>query len=133
MTRLAVVLGLVLMAGCDYSRVNLEAQSATAACRDAASVIAGRTFDCTADPNLGNDRYDLFFDLYECIPRDPAKVPYDELYHCSLMVGALTCEQVKAFGDDLDRWLSASPACPLIIERADGTPLPGGIVTEGGQ
>lgn len=130
--RLVPLLALSLL-GCDYTRVEVATQGATAACDDLAGVISARTFTCLADHDKANARYDDFFDAYRCIEWNPVTSPYEELWHCSFEVGQLDCDAVKAYGDDLDRWLSASPACPLLVERADGTPLPGGIDVGGAQ
>lgn len=117
----------LLCAHCDYTRVDVETQSDTAPCEDVAGIIAARTFDCGGGHDGANDRYDLFFESFKCIAWDPATTPYEELWHCSLKVGQLSCDDVRRFGDDLEQWLTASPACPIIIARADGTELPGDI------
>lgn len=118
------------LVACDYTRVDVATQDSTAPCKDVAGVIAARTFACGGGHDRANARYDLFFEEYRCIPWDPLTTPYEELWHCSFEVGQLTCPDVRAFGDDFERYFAASPACPLIIRHADGTALPGGFVVE---
>ncbi len=129
--RLALALA-ALALGCDYTRVDIDTQGSTAACDDLAGVISARTFACAADHDAANARYDAFFASYRCIEWDPVTTPYEELWHCSLAVGRLDCDTIAGYGDDLDRWLASSPACPLLVERSDGTSLPGGIDVGGG-
>lgn len=128
---LAALATLLFGVGCDYTRVEVATQDSTSACRDLAGVVSARTFACEADHDLANARYDLFFERYRCIEWDPVTTPYEELWHCSFTVGQLECADVRAYGDDLDRWLSVSAACPLLVERSDGTSLPGGIAGGG--
>lgn len=126
--RLALAaLSIGLIASCDYTRVDVATQGPTAACDDLAGVIAARSFACGAGHDGANARYEAFYAQYRCIEWDPVTTPYDELWHCSFQVGQLDCEAVEARGDDLDLWLAESAACPLLVERIDGTPLPGGI------
>lgn len=129
----AALLTAGLLAGCDYTRVDVATQGPTAACEDAAGVISARTFACGASHDEANARYDAFFEAYRCIEWDPVVTPYEEMWHCSYAIGQLECDAVQAYGDDLDAWMAESPACPLLVERRDGTPLPGGIVTGEGS
>ena len=124
------VLPLVGLLACDYSRVDVATQGPTAACDDLAGVISARSFACGAGHDGANARYDLFYDRYRCVEWDPVTTPYEELWHCSFAVGQLDCDTVRSHGDDLDRWLAASAACPLLVQRVDGTPLPGGVSGE---
>lgn len=92
-------------------------------CRDVGISIAQRTMDCTSDEKLARERADAFDERYSCIDVDVAKDDVGNLYHCSSMVGGMTCGEVEKAGDDLDQWLTVSPACGLVIRRADGSPL----------
>lgn len=121
------------LAGCDYSRVDVATQDGTAPCDDVAGVIAARTFACGGGHKRANARHDLFYDDFECIAWDPVTTPFRELWHCSFEVGQIGCGDVRAFGDDLERWFARSPACPLIIRRADGSALPGGFTVGDGE
>lgn len=92
-------------------------------CRDVALSIAQRTMDCTDDADLAQERLDAFDQRYSCVEVDVAKDDVGKLYHCSSMVGGMTCDAVEKAGDDLDQWLTVSPACYIVIRRKDGSPL----------
>lgn len=98
-------------------------------CNEAGYAIARRTYQCTGDPDLSNDRHDRFLDTTECIPLE-----YDELgqvtsgpganlgvaaedtYHCAFLISELACEVVDELGDDIEAWLSVSNACAYVVE-----------------
>lgn len=84
-------------------------------CNDVGYSIASRTLDCTGDTELANRRYERYSKRYECLVRRPDREPIDEYYRCVVHVGSLSCADVKRFGDDLDRWLDGSPACPAFL------------------
>ncbi|MCB9779874.1 MAG: hypothetical protein H6742_15015 [Alphaproteobacteria bacterium] len=122
----ALLLATVL--GCGTTMRPVEG---TLPCEDTAVAISRRTFECTADRDLANARYDLFFEQYTCKTVDfetDVDAPwYDVIedapgdwFHCSWAVGELPCELVEEYGDDLDRWLSASPVCPYVIDGIGG-------------
>ncbi|MCC6899442.1 MAG: hypothetical protein IT377_10735 [Polyangiaceae bacterium] len=114
-----VALVVWLVAAC----TGIEALPEDQPCRDVALSIAQRTMDCTEDADLSQARLDAFHERYSCIEVDVAKDDVGNLYHCSSMVSGMTCAEVKQAGDDLDQWLAVSPACPLIVRRADGSTL----------
>lgn len=92
-------------------------------CKEVAWAIAGRTQECTGDSDLSRTRYELFFEKYTCVEYaiedyDSAPIAYQNLFHCPLAIRALPCELVQDYGDDLDRWLTASPVCPYLVEPA---------------
>ena len=100
-------------------------------CREAGYAIARRTFECTADADLANARYDLFLAETECIPLTydeqgnvtsgpgaGSGVKAEDTYHCAFLLGELACEVVEALGDDIDAWLASSDACAYVIEEA---------------
>lgn len=92
-------------------------------CKDVALSIAQRTMDCTDDADLAQQRLDAFDERYSCVEVDVAKDDVGNLYHCSSAVGGMTCAEVDQAGDDLDQWFTVSPACYIVIHRADGSPL----------
>ena len=117
---------LLSLLGC----TNLEPVSPTAPCEEAGYAIARRTFECTDDGDLANDRYLAFDAAYTCADVEwdlqpdtgiiYTKAPGNEVdyYHCAFAIGELACELVESYGDDFSQWLSASPACDLILEEA---------------
>lgn len=118
--------------GCDdSSSVDVDKQSPTAPCVDVGDTLASLTFACGGNHQRANARYALFFDEYQCVAYDPATTPFEELWHCSFMISQLDCATVREYGTDFERFLALSPACPIIIRHADGSPLPGGLVTGG--
>lgn len=93
-------------------------------CKEAAYAIAGRTEECTGDSALASARYEAFFDAYTCVEVPPESLADDtagavapqNLAHCALAIRNLPCELVDAYGDALDRYLTASPVCALLVE-----------------
>lgn len=119
-------LPLILLAGCN----NLVPVESTAPCEEAGYALSRRTFECTGDGDLANARYLAFTEAYACtelewdVQPDTGLVytlaPGDEvdLFHCAFAIGELPCELVEEYGDDFGQWLTASTACPLILEAA---------------
>jgi len=118
--------GLSVLVAC----TSLEGMQADQPCLEAGYAIASRTFDCTEDGDLANERYERFVDEMACIPHpleeeEGGKTnPQKDLFHCAYVIRTLSCEDADAFGDELDAWLSVSPACNLVVTYGDGTPLP---------
>jgi hypothetical protein len=100
-----------MLAGCDPL---FEPLSPDDVCREAAYSIANRSYDCTGDAELANRRYRAFRETYACsVPLDgggPHTPSFD--LSCPQALLRLSCEEVRAFGDDLARWLLAAPPCP---------------------
>lgn len=117
---------LLLLSGC----ITLQKMAPDLPCREAAYAIASRTETCSGDLDLANSRYEAFEATYDCIAVDvtdpdfngPALSP-DDLFDCPLSIRELPCELTDAYGDDLDRWLLVSNACPWVIARKDGLPI----------
>lgn len=117
---------LLSLVGC----TNLEPVESTAPCTEAGYALARRIFECTDDGDLANARYLAFTDAYTCtelewvITPDTGIIytnaPADEVdyFHCAFAMGELPCELVESYGDDFAQWLTASTACPLILEAA---------------
>jgi hypothetical protein len=106
--------------GCAPAWIPMEPQ---AVCQDVAYAVAARTFECQSDEALATERTAAFEDGYTCLVTS-LREPIGLYYACPVAVNALSCDEVEAFGDDLDLWLAASDACATILEHADGTPLP---------
>ena len=93
-------------------------------CKEAAYAIAGRTEECTGDSALATARYEAFFDAYTCVEVPPESLAEDtagavapqNLAHCALAIRNLPCELVAEYGDALDRYMTASPVCRLLVE-----------------
>jgi hypothetical protein len=112
----------LLLGGCEEAWLPMEPSRV---CDDVRYAIASRTFECTGDETLALRRSDAFGDGYSCLV-ETIDEPIDRYYHCPVTVEDTRCPDVKAFGDDLDRWLAQSPACAAILAHADGSPVPGG-------
>lgn len=118
--RPAVVVGLTLGVGTVGCTQALEPDHL---CREVGYAIAGRTVQCTGESSLAEARFDALLAGYTCRPvsgesfgEDTAgRVAPQELFHCPLAIRNLPCEKVDEYGDDLDRWLEASPACAWIF------------------
>ena len=123
MTRL---LPLLALSAC----YNLTPVDAGAPCAEVGYAISRRTFECTGDDGLANQRYRDFKDAYACRELDwdfssdtayiYAEIPGEasRYFHCSFTIGELPCELVEAYGDDFEQWLTASVACPLVVEAS---------------
>lgn len=91
-------------------------------CQEVGYAIAGRTQECTGDSDLAEARYAAFEEAYTCVEVDPSDtagpggVRPEDLYACPLAIRNLACELTEDYGDDLDRWLGASPMCALLVE-----------------
>lgn len=110
--------------------INLKQMPPDQPCKEAGFSIASRIFDCTSDGELANATYERFEEEYACIlwDLDEEPDPYGsnvekDLFHCSLVIGAMECDQVLACGDDLDCFLATSPTCALVVTYADGSAL----------
>lgn len=130
---LVAALTTLTLGGCDYTEVEIDKQSPTAPCQDVADTLASLAFACGANHDRANARYDLFFEQYQCVAYDPVTTPFEQLWHCSFTLSQLPCDTVDAYGTDYDRYFALSPACPIIIRRADGSALPGGFALEAAQ
>jgi hypothetical protein len=124
----------LLLAGCP----SLHALPKDQACTEAGYAISGRTFECTADPDLSNERYLQFERDYDCVPLpdwqieggtagtrlvgDTGDLPYypPDAFHCAFAIRQLPCELVDEYGDDLDLWLATSDACEIVVAPAGG-------------
>jgi hypothetical protein len=118
-----LAVGLAMGSACESHRVMDPEQP----CLEAGYAISSRTYDCTDDDALANERFEHFRDELACIPHeldDNGNIPVRDLFHCGYVIRTLSCDEVDAFGDDLTAWMSVSPACPLVAEYADGSPLP---------
>ena len=102
------ILGLAALGGCLVQKME-----PAEVCKDVASAIASRTFGCTGDVKLANKRAERFDQTYRCTT--DALSNLEELYHCPVSIQALACADVISRGDALDRWLTASPACAMIL------------------
>ena len=101
-------------------------------CLDAGYAIARRTYECTGDTALGNERFEQFRREFACIDLPKyaidtgrvtrfivatdtgATISPPDYFHCALAIDALACETVTEFGDDIASWLSVSDACPWV-------------------
>lgn len=117
---------LVLAGGC----INLKPMPPDQPCKEAGYAIASRVFDCSADSELANATYERFDSEYACVlydlevePDPPESAFEQDLFHCSLAIGAMECDAVLACGEDLDCFLAQSPTCPLVVTYADGSAL----------
>lgn len=87
-------------------------------CAEVGYAIASRTQTCTGDGERADARYEKFADEYTCVEVDLQDEPShpEDLYACPLAIRNLACELVETYGDDLDAWLGASPACGALVE-----------------
>ena len=129
-------LPLLILAGCP----SLHALPKDQPCLEAGYAISGRTFECTADPDLSNERYLRFEREYDCVPLpewhiaqgstsggtfvqgDTGDLPIHppDAFHCAFAIRQLPCELVEEYGDGFDLWLSSSEACDWVVEPAGG-------------
>lgn len=119
---LLVGLAVIATAACDQ----IQPIDPEQPCLEAGYAIASRTHDCTGDAELANERYRAFEEQFDCIPRDVETDPFADLFRCSLILSQQTCAKTDELADELDAWLALSPACGLVIQNADGTPLDAG-------
>ena len=110
MKRWFVVLG---VAGCAHDLPDDQV------CLEVGWAIAARTEQCEGDPELGAARAELFESSYVCaVPQLSFPEEEKDLYTCALVVRNLACELAIAYGDNLEAWLSSSPACAVILDPA---------------
>jgi hypothetical protein len=93
-------------------------------CKNVGYSIASRTLDCTDDPDLANARYKQFQQGTRCELSDVVPENFD----CAIEINTATCDEVAAYGDDLEKWLARSASCSGILNQADGREL--GAVNE---
>lgn len=78
-------------------------------CEDIAQAISYATFNCTADSELANRRYDSFLSNYTCVAS--AGLDTQDHYGCAGVILGAPCPEVERLGDDLDGWLGLSSSC----------------------
>ncbi len=87
------------------------------ACLEVGYAIGSRSEACGLDQKLATERIATFEERYACtIPEDVTLEEESPLYECALVTRNLACELVVEYGDDFDRWLASSSACPVILE-----------------
>ena len=109
---------------------NLTPVEAGAPCEEVGYAISRRTFECTGDDALANQRYRDFEAAYACVDLDGSTAgdtayvyaelpgPSSRYFHCAFTIGELPCELVDEYGGDFAQWLTASEACLLVVEAA---------------
>jgi len=102
---------------------DVEPASGADLCDEAGFSISNRTFACSQDQTLSNDRYERLKAGYDCKAAGPPIHYTDTQVECARSLLAMTCEQVTAAGDDLDRWLHDIPQCAKMFARKDGKSL----------
>lgn len=111
--------GVALAAGCS-GQYDVDRDEP---CRNAAYAIASKTHACTGDVDLSNRRYEQARAQFRCTVATPKLNDF----LCSSDINDMGCDEVKACGDDLERWLSRpTRSCHPILEHADGRALKGG-------
>jgi hypothetical protein len=91
-------------------------------CREVGYAIAARTEECTGNTARAEARFLAFEEAYTCVEIEPDAtttadgIPVADLYACPLAIRNLACELANRHGDDLDAWMSASPACAYLVE-----------------
>jgi hypothetical protein len=89
-------------------------------CRQAGYAIASRTYACTGDSGLANDRYLAFSRDFTC---KNERTSADALL-CAGELNELSCESALAFGDRLEAWVGSSVECMLILGSSTRTIAP---------
>lgn len=114
MRRALLALGVGALAGCPTTLAPDDV------CKEVGYAIAGRSEECTGRTDDAEARYEAFAADYTCAELDlvdtGAAVRAEDLYACPLAIRELPCELVEDYGDDLDRWLTASPVCAVLVE-----------------
>jgi len=120
---LRVLGGLALvLAGTLACRLSQEPEDVGAGelCDEIGYSISNRTLACSGDASLAKKRFDDFGGQYTCPEVSPsapgaagafdAPLSQPQL-DCAGALFALPCEQVAAFGDNLEAWLASQPPC----------------------
>ena len=89
-------------------------------CIEVGLSIARRTYECTGDDALADERFHAFEQQVECrntdaVLREHPGIGAADLYECSFAVGEVACEWVEAWGDDIPSWLAASDRCTWVV------------------
>lgn len=88
-------------------------------CDEAGFAVSNRTLACSGDQGLSNARYEKLRADYLCTAAEPTS-DRDAQVDCPRSLLALSCDQVNAAGDDLDRWLRDIVPCSTLFARKDG-------------
>lgn len=109
-------------------------------CYEAGYAISSRTFECSGDADLANQRYHQFQSEYECVPvpewhldtgiagtyiqggTGGVELLPQDAFHCAFAIRQIPCELVEEYGDDLARYLASSDACTWIVKPKGGKP-----------
>ena len=86
-------------------------------CKEAGYSIANRTYSCTANPELANQRYEKFAREFTCSITDVQRAPVVCYLECAEAINALSCDDVDALGNDIEAWLLTSPQCSRMFEE----------------
>lgn len=92
-------------------------------CDEVGYAISNRTVNCTGDQKLAVSRYERFKKEYTCRAGPNTEEPVRSFYTCPANIMKLTCDQVLAFGDDLEQWLLVDEVCGEFLSHADGRPI----------
>ncbi|MCA9492323.1 MAG: hypothetical protein KC621_20460 [Myxococcales bacterium] len=101
----------VLLLGCIEQIREIEPQEA---CDAVGYAVASRTLACTEDEALAVARYEAVEGL-DCVVAYSELGHVDDQFDCAAAIGALGCEQVASFADDLGAWLSVDPSCATVL------------------
>lgn len=91
-------------------------------CRQVGYAIASRTHACTQDSNLANQRYRTYVNDFTC----KAEVVTADSFLCSKAINELSCDDVRRWGDKLERWVGSSTACIAILSSSTRKIQPAG-------
>ena len=96
-------------------------------CKEVGWAYAARTYTCSGDVELANERYDELTDQTTCIEWEPDDPRLDEigaenLFTCAYYIRNLPCETLEALDGDVEALLALEPSCDWVIQVDGGAP-----------
>ena len=96
-------------------------------CKEVGWAYAARTYSCSGDVELANDRYDELVDQTTCIEwaaDDPRldEIGAEDLFSCAFLIRNLPCETLEALDGDVQALLDLDPSCDWVIQVDGGAP-----------
>lgn len=112
-----ILLGALGSSGCCGGPYDMEKDEP---CRQAGYAIASRTFACTGDGKLANERYLAFQKDFTC----KAESLSANSFRCVKNLNDLSCESVALHGDRLEAWVGSSHECMSLVGSSTRTIRP---------
>lgn len=87
-------------------------------CAEAATTVASRVYDCTADRDAANEAAEELEDLgcrVEDLDEEETAEAASELIGCLEALDAMDCDATERGMEEAEQWLGVDPGCPVMF------------------